>query len=55
MQIHSKDKKYLQAPFLVLQLVTNSVLVSVPGGTNQSQQGYWGPKGNEYSYFGSSR
>ena len=33
--IHSKKKKYFQAPFLVLQLVTNRGLVSVPGRTYQ--------------------
>ena len=33
--VHSKNKKYFQAPFLVLQLVTNRGHVSVPGRTRQ--------------------
>ena len=31
--IHSKKKKYFRAPFLVLQVVTNRGLYSVPGRT----------------------
>ena len=38
---HSKYKKYFQAPLLVLQLVTNRGLMSVPGWTNQHQEGPW--------------
>ena len=34
-KIHSKNKKYFQAPFLVLQIVINRGLVSVPGRTNK--------------------
>ena len=37
--LHSKNTKYFQAPFLVLQLVTNRGLVSVPGWTNQYLDG----------------
>ena len=36
---HSKNKKYGQEPFLVLQLVINRGLVSVSGGTNQYLEG----------------
>ena len=32
---HPMNKKYFQKPFLVLQLVTNRGLMSVPGRTNQ--------------------
>ena len=43
---HSKNKKFYQEPFLVLQLVTNRGLVSVTGRTNQYLEGpqleYWG-------------
>ena len=31
--MHSKKKKYFRAPFLVLQVVTNRGLYSVPGRT----------------------
>ena len=30
--IHSKNKRYFQPPSMVLQLVTNGGLMSVPGG-----------------------
>ena len=47
--LHSKNNKYFRAPFLVLQLVSNGGLVSVPGRTNQYLEGpqyqYWGPGG----------
>ena len=33
---HALRKKYFQAPFLVLQLVTNRGLNSVPGGPNST-------------------
>ena len=33
--VHPKNKRCFQAPFLVLQFVTNRGLVSVPGRTNQ--------------------
>ena len=33
--MHSKNKKYFQAPFLVLQLVANMGFASVPGKTYQ--------------------
>ena len=38
-ELHSQNKKYIQAPFLVLQLVTNRGLQSVPGRTKQHQEG----------------
>ena len=34
--LHSKNKKRFRTPFLILQLVRNRELVSVPGRTNQS-------------------
>ena len=34
-----KNKKYFRAPILVLQLVTNSGLVPVPGRTNRYLEG----------------
>ena len=34
-ELLSKKKMYFQAPFLVLQLVTNRGLVTVPKRTNQ--------------------
>ena len=32
--LHFSNEKYFGVPFLVLQLVTNRLLVSVPGRTN---------------------
>ena len=49
---HSKNKKYFQEPFLVLQFITNRGLVSVPGRTKQYLEGPWqkyqGPAGDIY-------
>ena len=56
---HSKNKRYFQAPFSVLQLVTYRGLVSVPGRTNHYLEGPWqeypNTSGPQYSYCGLSR
>ena len=51
MRVHSKKKSACKHLFLVLQLVTNRELCSVPGKTKwyleASWQAYWGPQGQE--------
>ena len=58
--LHPENKKCFQEPFLVLQLVTNRGLYSVPGRTKwyleAPWQAYWGPDGQKiFLYHGPSR
>ena len=46
--LHSEKEKYFRAPFLVLQVVTNRGLYSVPEGqmvSGATMIGIWGPDG----------
>ena len=52
---HSKNKKYSQAPFMVLQFVTNRGFMSVPERTIQGWVQQLVPGGPQYSYHGLSR